>query len=635
MKQLILISVFLFNTLLIKAQDYAAEKIAISLKNRAHAVIRDSRTVVDMRSPDNVMISINKAITVLNKNGDKQAQLALFYDKNISIKSVKGEIYDEFGKQIGKISLSNFKDESAINDFSMFEDSRVKYYIPQISTYPYTIVYHYEIRNKQNLIIPEWRPVPDFDVSVAQSSYQFIFNPTDEIRIHENNYKGKAEEITLEKQKSLNWKVHSITAIKHEPYSPNPDTYFTSIKVAPKSFSYYNFKGNYTDWQGLGKLSYDYLLKDRRTLPVETVQFIKDLVKDETNYKAKAKKIYEFFQKKTRYISVQIGIGGFQPIKAVEVDRLGYGDCKALVNYMQALLEVVGIEAYYCVVEAGEEKTDLLPSFASMEQGNHIILCLPLNGDTTWLECTSQDAPFGYLGSFTDDRWVLACTREGGKLMKTPKFEASKSQQIRTATLSLSKDGNVSGSVVTTFNGSQYDNHYFLIKKSATEKQKQLKYLYDINNIEFTSIDLAADNDISLFTEKLAVTIDRYGITNSDRISFTPNLFNLKRTVPSVRNRVLPLDLKRGYTDIDSISFQLDENIMPVLLPKAINLESKFGQYSVEIKMKDGKLAYYRKLIMKDGVFEPKDYEAFESFINEVASNDRIRVTLALKKSKE
>jgi transglutaminase-like putative cysteine protease len=44
----------------------------------------------------------------------------------------------------------------------------------------------------------------------------------------------------------------------------------------------------------------------------------------------KAKKIYQYLQNKTRYISVQIGIGGFQPVTAADVDRLGYGDCKGI-----------------------------------------------------------------------------------------------------------------------------------------------------------------------------------------------------------------------------------------------------------------------------------------------------------------
>lgn len=631
MKKFHFVWVLLLMAGLAKAQNYAVENIPTFLKNRAHAVIRESKTSIDMRSPENVLLSVDKAVTVLNKNGDKNGQLVLFYDKNTAIRSVKGEIYDEFGKQVSKFSLSNFKDESAINDFSLFEDSRVKYYIPQINTYPYTIVYHYEIRNKQNLIIPEWRPVPGFDVSVEKSSYQFISNPADEVRINTKNYKGTKEELNVEKQKAILWQVENINALKHEPYAPNPDIYFPSIKIAPVNFSYYSFKGTYIDWQGLGKLSYDYLLKDRRALPIETVQFIKNLVKDETTEIAKAKKIYEHFQKKTRYISVQIGIGGFQPIKATEVDRLGYGDCKALVNYMMALLEVAGIESYYCVVEAGDEKTDLMPSFASMEQGNHVILCLPLNGEPTWLECTSQDAPFGYLGSFTDDRWVLACTKEGGKLMKTPKFEAAKSVQLRTGELSLSKNGAISGKIETKFTGSQFDNHYFLLKKSPTEREKQLKYLYDINNIEFTSMAFDVDTEQTQFKEKLAVEVANYAAVNNGKIVFTPNLFNVKRSVPAVRNRVLPLDLKRGYVDIDSISFKLDEGILPILIPKEAKIDSRFGQYQLSIKIKDGKLLYYRKLEMKDGQFKAEDYEAFENFVNEVSNNDRIRATLVLK----
>jgi len=631
MRGISLIGLLFLVTFIAKAQVYSVETISPSLKNRANAIVRESKTIIDMKSADNVILNVSSVVTVLNKSGEKYGHLALFYDKNTSIKGVKGEIYDEFGKQISKFSLSNFKDESAVNDFSLFEDSRVKYYIPQVSSYPYTIVYNYEVRNKQNLTIPQWRPVPGFDISVEKSSFQFLQSPTDEVRIHATNYQKAPEESDREKQKSLYWSVQDMKAIKKEAYAPNPESYFPSIRIAPKNFNYYSLKGSYTDWQGLGKITYDYLLKDRQALSPETITLIKDLVKDESSDRAKAKKIYEYFQKKTRYISVQIGIGGLQPIKASEVDKLGYGDCKGLVNYMQSLLSVAGIESYYCVVDAGDDKTDLIPSFASMEQGNHIILCLPLSGDTTWLECTSQDAPFGYLGSFTDDRWVLACTKDGGKLMKTPKFEASNSSQIRSAKLSLLKNGTVEGVVQTTFEGSQFDNHYYLMYKSATEREKALKYIYDINNIEFKEISLSVNKDIPLFNEKLGVNIGGYGNANHGRLQLSPNLFNIKRTVPSVRNRALPLELKRGYTDIDSITFTLGEGIVPIVVPRTLKTESKFGTYEAEVKVLEGKLFYYRKLIMKDGVFSAEDYEAFENFVNEIANYDSIKLTLALK----
>jgi hypothetical protein len=50
------------------------------------------------------------------------------------------------------------------------------------------------------------------------------------------------------------------------------------------------------------------------------------------------KKALEFMlcSKKSRYVSIQVGIGGWKPILYTDVDRLGYGDCKALTNYTKA-----------------------------------------------------------------------------------------------------------------------------------------------------------------------------------------------------------------------------------------------------------------------------------------------------------
>jgi len=53
-------------------------------------------------------------------------------------------------------------------------------------------------------------------------------------------------------------------------------------------------------------------------------------------------------------VSIQIGIGGWQPFDASTVQRLSYGDCKALANYMKTLLEAVGLSANYCLVNAGK-----------------------------------------------------------------------------------------------------------------------------------------------------------------------------------------------------------------------------------------------------------------------------------------
>lgn len=634
MKTFISIFLALLVTYTCSAQEnYDTDLIPTALRARANAVIRNQQTTVDMQSPNNVMLSVKMAITILNENGEDNARLVLLYDKNTSIKSIKGEVYNQSGISIGKFTQNDFKDESAVHDFSLFEDSRVKHYLPAVNVYPYTIVYTYEVRNKQNLIIPDWIPKPSNDVSVENSTYTFICKPTDKFRIKVQQIANKAEESSNDKQKTITWNVKQLGSQKEEAYGPSWETYFPMVKIAPEQFTYYNYKGSYTSWEELGKWSYDNLLKGRDILPEATIQTIKALVKDEKTDKEKARKIYQYLQNKTRYISVQVGIGGLQPIMAADVDRLGYGDCKALVNYMQSLLSVVGIESYYCVVQAGSIKKDLDPSYASMQQGNHIILCLPLNGDTTWLECTSQKIPFGFLGDFTDDRYVLAWTKDGGKLLKTPKLAAKTNIQLRQAELTLDAQGNVRGNIQTTFTGAQYDNHEHIIGKPLNIQEKLLKEVYAIDNINFDSINYTQQQTTEPTTiEKLSVQLPKYVPLNNGKFFLPVNAFNIKTAVSESKNRLLPLYINRGFTDIDTIVYHLPSEIMDNLIPSYKRIENQFGSYMASAKLLGDKLIYTRKLTVNEGHFTKNDYSEFFNFMREVNENDRLKLVLSLKK---
>lgn len=634
-RYILFLSLLLVSTLTSAQSNLDAESIPTALRSRANAIIRSEETIVDMQSPNEVNLLVKKVVTVMNDNGNHAAFLALFYDKNTIVKTVRGELYDEFGRSVAKISSSQFRDESAVQEISLFDDSRVKYFRPTANSYPYTIVYQYEIKFKQNLIIPDWRPKVAADIAVEKSTYTFIAKQEDQFRIQSKNYAGIPSEIINEKEKrkTIIWKVENLPAVKPEPFSPNPENYLTSIKIAPQHFTYFKYQGTYTNWHELGKWSYDNLLKGRDVLPQATVAHVQALVGAEPTEKAKAKKIYKFLQNKTRYISVQIGIGGFQPVPAAEVDRLGYGDCKGLVNYMYSLLKAVGIESYYCVVEGNREKISLDPTYASMSQGNHIILCLPLKGDTTWLECTDQQIPFGYLGKFTDDRYVLACTPEGGKLLKTPKFSIEKSLQHRQGQLRLHHDGNVSGRLKTVFTGSQYSNHEHIVNKSITEQQKLLKEVYDVDNINFDQISYQQNKTIEpALTEVLDLQIKNFGSSSGNRIFLQINPFNVMNNVTEVKNRTLPVYINRGFVDVDTIVYEISDQLELLTVPTSTRINNEFGSYEATSRVSGNQLTYTRKFTLKEGTFPPSSYTTFSKFIADVNAADHLKMVFSLKK---
>src|SRR5882757_8129188 len=89
-------------------QNYDASLIPKDLLPYASSVVRNEEVTIEVKDLDNSVYHIKKAITVLNKNGDDDARIVIYHDKNDVIKSVKGVVYDQFGKQIDKFGENKF-----------------------------------------------------------------------------------------------------------------------------------------------------------------------------------------------------------------------------------------------------------------------------------------------------------------------------------------------------------------------------------------------------------------------------------------------------------------------------------------------------------------------------------------------
>jgi len=626
----------LFSILVISVSANAQDNYDVSLISKdllpyASAVVRNKEVSVEVKDLDNITYRIKTAITILNKNGNDIAHIVVWHNKSNIIKSIKGTVYNQFGKLTGKFSERDFEDVNSGNDFSLFEDSKVKHYNPAVTDYPYTIAYEYEVKSKQSLNFDDWEPNSTTGLAVEKSSCIFSCKPDFNIRYKEFNIPGKVI-IGTDKQglKTYTWQVSNLKAVRDEPYSPNHDKYLTRVKIAPEKFSYEGITGSFTNWKELGKWQYDKLLASRLKVSDVTASHMKELTQGITDPKLKAKKIYEYMQGKTHYISVQIGIGGYQPFLAADVDQQNYGDCKALVNYTQALLKTVNIDSYYCVVQAGSRKVSMLSDFASMDQGNHIILCLPFKNDTTFLECTDQKMPFGFLSDFTDDRTVLACTPEGGKLIHTPKYTAQNNLQQRKATFVINADGELSGDMLTSFRGTQYDTREGIIEEAPKEQIKSLKKEYVINNLDIEKAEFKQDKSLQpITTEHVKLYARDYGSVNEGKLYFLTNATNRMTNVPrEIRNRHNDVYINRGYTDEDEISYTLPAGYHVDLKPTDVSIDKPFGKFHATIAIKGNELVYKRRLQVFDGTYNKDIYQDLVDFYQAVVESDDNNVTL-------
>ena len=635
MKNLILLVCCFLLAFRLRGQSthYDASLINKDLLPYASAIIRNQEIVTEVKGPDDVITIVKQAITVLNKNGDEMAHIVLEHDKTNIIKYVKGAVYNASGKQVAKFSESNFDDVSAGDDFSLFEDVRVKHYLPAVTDYPYTVEYECETRSKQTLNFGRWNPNPYPGLAVVSSTYILKCKPDFNISYHEMNYDGHVKKgFAADGLISYEWQVADRRAIKAEPFSPDSRQRLTSVQIIPEKFAYYGISGTFKNWRDLGKWQYDKLLINRQNLNPETVEFVKQLTKGIESPKLKAKKIYEYMQGKTHYISVQVGIGGYQPFLASDVDKQDYGDCKALVNYTQALLKAVNIDSYYCVVEAGRDyKVSLLNNFASMDQGNHIILCLPFKNDTTWADCTSQTAPFGYLGPFTDDRVVLACTPDGGKLMHTPKYNYRDNLEKRTAEFNIKKDGELSGVVHTIFKGADYEDREYVISEPLTEQRKALLHMYPLDNMSIENLNFTEDKSFDpMIKEDIKLHAPEFASLENDKCSFTLNpldkLLNVPKVVVNRRNDVY---INRGYTDENEISYDLPAGYHFEKKPLNVMIDKPFGKFTAIMKLEGNKIVYKREVQLIDGTYNKDTYADLVDFFEEIAEADAYTVNLA------
>jgi transglutaminase-like putative cysteine protease len=601
---------------------YKVSDIPSELKENARSVIRKSSVEINVFGIDKAEIKYFFVITVLNKNGLEDASFIEYYDKFISVSNIKGRIFNENGEQVAKISNDEIYDFSAIAGYSLYEDNRVKYIDPETRQYPFTVEYSYEIGLNGILSLPDWFPMKDYNISVEKSSIRVNIPKSIELRYYEIHLPVTVKTSSDEVSNIYLWEMNCRKAIKYEALSPSPRDYFPLVMLNPTDFELGGYKGNSTSWKNLGEWI-SALNEGKDVLLPETVSELNQLIKDCKTSREKIAMIYEYMQGRVRYVNLSIGLGGLQPIEASTVHRLGYGDCKALSNYMKAMLKAVGIDSYYCLVNAGRTAPAIISDFPST-QFNHIILCVPDNHDTIWLECTSQHLPCGYLGSFTNDRYALLIDKSNSHLVMTEKIKPEKNLELCRAGIFINEDGNGSACISRQYSGINYDDASGKVLADDNDKKKMIseKIIFP----SFQLVDFKYDENRGKepsITETININFENYLTSINNKYILTLNCTNrINNSFTSSRNRQADIEFRNEFTEIDSLVYQVPGSLKLESIPEPADFSSPFGSYKSEVVTGENNLIYIRTLHINKGVFSAASYSELVDFIDRIVVAD-------------
>ncbi|CAN5149710.1 hypothetical protein BH09BAC3_BH09BAC3_16420 [soil metagenome] len=616
----------LFNTGYVNGGDlkYAVSDIQDSLKKGMYAVVRDEYSRFEIISTSKSIYYRYKVVTIFNEKAKTLAAVAIQYDKSIKIIKFQGAVYDASGAVIRRLKKSDIKDQSSISDFSIFEDTRIQYADLSQVTYPYTVEYEYEISLDYLYNIFPFYLYTDDEVAIQKSTYRLVYPKQLTPRFKTTKVPSPVKE-SLGQTETVTWTFENIRPSKFEFYSPVFSKIVPNIIAAPVEFEVDGYPGRLDSWQNLGKWQLD-LNKGRASLPESSVAKIKEMTKGAKTIEEKTRILYAYLQNKTRYVSIQRGIGGFQPMEAKRVDELGYGDCKALSNYMVAMLNEVGVKGYYTIIYGGENSRPVTPDFP-IDYFNHIIVAVPNVKDTLWLECTSQVNPFGYLGDFTGDRYALMVTEQGGQLVRTASYSTEQNLQTRRADVTIDIKGDGLAKVRTRYAGLQYDDAE-ITDLSPESQRKWIQSSTQIPSFEINNFSASAKKDkIPVSTVNVNYTLKRYASVSGKRLFLTPNLMNRFTSIPEkTTTRRTSIVQNRGYIDLDSIYYLIPEELYPEFLPNPVKISSRFGEYEANFQFEQGKLIYIRKIRMNKGEFPADSYNEFVDFKKNINKSDNTKV---------
>jgi len=631
MKRQLFFFILLFLGKIVFAQpaNLSVSSIPDELRRNAHGVVRYSSTEFNYQSATSGIERHTVYITVFDRRGSHLADFYFSGDNFRRLTRFSGALYDSNGRQIRRIRQSDLR--STEFSYNLADDSKHYFFSCESPTYPFTVRYTYEVRWRKGIsFLPTFIPQTRHNLSVEKAIYHL--NIPENLRILSqalNFSETPNETVTNRGRTRSEWRIENLPAVEAEPMSPPLHEQIPILYLSPENIVFDGVSGTITDWNSFGLWIYG-LFEGRDRLPEASRTKILELTEDAENDREKVRILYDYLGATTRYVSIQLGIGGYQPMPAAEVFRTGFGDCKGLTFYLRSMLAVVGIPSNFVVIRSDERNKTLMHNLPNFVEMNHAILQVPLQNDTLWLESTNPNLPFGFIHNGISGNDALEITKNGGRLVRLPDYPDSLNVDKNSAVVRLFPDGRAEVTAQKERHVKLYDVSF--VRLRPMEQMDRMRRTISLPNVTMNNVQVTEDRSpLPSLTINYEWTTPAYGTRTGNRLFIPVNPLRTSITWFQAANRTHDIQIDLGFYYSDSIQVIIPEGFEVESLPTSIVEKSPFGKFQSHITFVENKILIKQSFFCNSGRYSAEYYESIRRFFERVNSGYSQKITLRRK----
>jgi hypothetical protein len=608
---------------------------------KTDAVLLYSEKTVTVVSADKIKTTVREAYKILRPGGRDYGVVVVSFNAHEKITAIRGwcipaqgKDYEVKDKDAVEISLPKVEGSELVSDV---KDKVLR--IP--ASDPGNIIgYEYEEEAQPYVLQDVWSFQETSPVREAHYSLQLPQGW--EYKATWLNYpEAQASQTGNQAQ----WVVSDVKGIRHEDYMPPWPGVAGQMIVSffPPGGSAQN-KG-FQNWQQMG-IWYQGLVSGRSDASPEVKQKVAALTGSAGTPLEKMKALAGFAQKDIRYVAIELGIGGWQPHAAADVFTHRYGDCKDKVTLMSAMLREIGIENYYVVINS--ERGSVMPQTpAHMGGFDHVIIAIKLPADVTdnslvatmvhpklgkilFFDPTDEMTPFGQLSGALQANYGLLVAPDGGELIELPQLPTATNGILRTAKLSLSPAGTLSGDVNEVRVGDRAAAQRWALR-TVSKDADRIKPIESLLSQSLTTFQItkATIGNLQLtdkaFMYDYSLVAQNYAKTAGNLLLVRPRVLGNKSSdlLETKESRKFPVEFDGPSRDTDTFEITLPQGYEVDDLPPPVNADYSFASYHSKAEVNGNTLKYTRTFEVKELSVPLSKVDDLKKLYRIIASDER------------